>query len=78
MSKKNTEEKVLPGMQSASILKACADTKNADGTAITVKTKENAIKKAFVKEYTIPLSFDFFRNPEYPHEVKQQDFIVRR
>ena len=36
--KKNLEEKLLQGMQSANILKACAGAKNANGTVVIVKT----------------------------------------
>ena len=33
--------------------------KKADGTALTVTTQENAIKKTFDKTFAIPLDFDF-------------------
>ena len=59
MSKKEREEKLLQGIQSANGLKARLDPKNADGTALMVTTQENAIKKTFDKRFAIPLDFDF-------------------
>ena len=31
--------------------------------AITITTKENAIKKTFDKRFAMPLDFDFFKRP---------------
>ena len=48
-----------------SYFKACSrpmervGAKKADGTALTVTTQENAIKKTFDKTFAIPLDFDF-------------------
>ena len=39
-------------------------------------THENAIKKTFNKQFTIPLDFDFFKHPVYPYRLKE-DLIVR-
>ena len=50
--------------------------KNADGTALTVTTQENAIKKTFDKRYVIPLDFDYFKHPVYLYGLKE-DLIVR-
>ena len=50
--------------------------KNSDGTALTVMTQENVIKKTFDKRFAIPLDFDFFKHPVYPHGLKE-DLIVR-
>ena len=33
----------------------------ADGTALTLTTQENAIKKMLDKRFAIPLDFDFFK-----------------
>ena len=76
MSKKEREEKLLQGIQSANGLKARLDPKNADGTALIVTTQENAIKKTFDKRFAIPLDFDFFKHPVYPYGLKE-DLIVR-
>ena len=59
LSEKEREEKLFQGIQSANELKARVDTKKADGTALTVTTQENAIKKTFDKRFAIPLDFDF-------------------
>ena len=50
--------------------------KRADGTALTVTTHENAIKKTFDKRFTIPLDFDFFKYPVYSYGLKE-NLIVR-
>ena len=50
--------------------------KNTDGMAITVSTKENAIKKAIGKKLAIPLNFDFFKNLVYSYGPRE-DLIVR-
>ena len=50
--------------------------KKADGTALTMTTRENAIKKTFDKRFAIPLNFDFFKHPMYPYGLKE-DLIVR-
>ena len=50
--------------------------KNSDGTALVVKTQENAIKKTFDKRFAIPLDFDFFKHPVYPYGLKE-DLIAR-
>ena len=49
-----------------------ADSKKADGTALTVTTQENAIKKTFDKRFETPLDFDFFKHPVYPHGPKER------
>ena len=48
------------GIQSANGLKARVGAKKADGTALTVTTQQNEIKKAFDKKFSIPLNFGFF------------------
>ena len=50
--------------------------KKADGTALTMRTQENAIKKTFDKRFSVSLDFDFFKNPVYPCGLKE-DLIVR-
>ena len=76
LSKKEREEKLLQGIQSANGLKASVGAKKADGTALTITTQENAIKKTFDKRFAIPLDFDFFKHPVYPYGLKE-DLIVR-
>ena len=49
--------------------------KNADSTAISVTTQENAIKKTFGKGFLIPLDFDFFKHPRYPHGLKKGSIV---
>ena len=55
MSKKEREEKLLQGIQSANGLKASVDAKKADGTALIETKQENSIKKTFDKRFGIPL-----------------------
>ena len=57
-------------------LKTQVGAEKSDGTALTVTTQENTIKKTFDKRLAIPLDFDFFRHPVYPYGLKE-DLIVR-
>ena len=50
--------------------------KKTDGTALTMTTQENEIKKTFDEIFAIPLDFDVFRYPVYPYGLKE-DFTVR-
>ena len=50
--------------------------KQADGTATTVATQENTVKKTIAKRFLVPLDFDFFKHPVYPYGLKE-DLIVR-
>ena len=65
LSEKEQEKKLLQGIQSANGLKAGLGAKKADGTALTLTTQENAIKKKFDKRFAILLDFDFFKHPVY-------------
>ena len=47
LSEKELKEKLLQGIQSANGLKTRLGAKKADGTALTLTTQENAIKKTF-------------------------------
>ena len=76
LSKKEREEKLLQGIQPANGLKAQVGSKKADGTALTVATQENAIKKTLDKKFSIPLDFDFFKHPVYPYGLEEK-LIVR-
>ena len=58
LSEKEHEGKLLQGMQPANGLKARVCAKKSDGTALTLTTQENAIKKAFDKRFSVPLDFD--------------------
>ena len=71
---KEREEKLLQGIQSPNGLKASAGAKKADGTALTLTTQENAIKKTFDKKFQIPLDFDFFKHLVYPYGLKERLF----
>ena len=76
LSGKEREERLLQGIQSDNGLKARLGAKKADGTALTLTTQKNEIKKAFDKRFSIPLDFDFFKHPVYPYGL-QKDLIVR-
>ena len=76
MSEKEREEKLLQGTQSANGLKARLGGKKSDGTALTLTTQENTIKKTFDNRFAIPLDFEFFKHPVYPYRLKE-DLIVR-
>ena len=73
LSKKEHEERLLQGIQSANGLKARLDATNGDGTALTVTIQENAIKKTFGKTFAVPLDLDFgfFKHPVYPCGLKE-------
>ena len=70
LSKKEPEEKLFQGIQPTNCLKARVGAKKADGTALTLITQENAIKKTFDKKFTISLDFEFFKHPVYPYGLK--------
>ena len=76
LSGKEHEGKLLQGIQSANGLKARLGAKKADGSAFTVTTQENAIKKTFHKSFSKPLDYDFFKHPVYPYGHRE-DLIVR-
>ena len=76
LSEKEREEKLLQDIQSANGLKAWVRAIKADGTALSVTTQENMIKKMFDKMIAIPLDFDFFKHPVYPYGLTE-DSIVR-
>ena len=76
LSKQEREEKLLQGIQSATGLKARVGATKADGTALTLTTEENAIKKTVSNRFSIPLDFDFFKHPTYPHGLRE-DLIAR-
>ena len=59
LSKKEREDKLLQGIQPANGLKAPVVAKKADGTALTMTTQENTIKKTFDKRFAIPLNLIF-------------------
>ena len=76
LSKQEREEKLLPGIQSATGLKARVGATKADSTALTLTTEENAIKKTVSNRFSIPLDFDFFKHPTYPYGLCE-DLIAR-
>ena len=64
LRKKEREERLVQGIQSANGLKAWVGAEKAeDGTALTLTTQDNAIKKTFDKRFAIPLDFDFLKHP---------------
>ena len=72
LSKKEREKRLLQGIESANGLKAQVGAEKAeDGTALTLTTQENAIKKTFGKRFAIPLDFDFFKHPVYSYGLKK-------
>ena len=72
LSEREWEEKLLQGIQSTNGLKARFGAKKADGTALTLTTQENAMKKTFDKRFAVPLDFDFFRHPVYPYGLNER------
>ena len=76
ISKKEREEKLLQGIQSATGLKARVSATKVDGTALTITTEENAIKKTVSNQFLIPFDFDFFKHPTYPYGLRE-DLIAR-
>ena len=76
LSKKEREEKLLQGIQSATGLKARVGATKSDGIALTVTKEENAIKKTVSNRFLIPLDFDFFKHPIYPYGLGE-DLILR-
>ena len=67
LSEKECEKKLFQGIQSANGLNARLGGKTSDGTALTLTTQENVIKKTLDKRFSIPLDFDFFKYPVYPY-----------
>ena len=76
LSEKERGKRLLQGIQSINGLKACLGAKKANGTALTLTTEENTIKKTFDKRFSIPLDFDFFKHSVYPYGLKE-DLIGR-
>ena len=74
LSKKEWEEKLLQGIQSATGFKARFGATKADGTALTLTKEENAIKKTVSNRFSIPLDFDFFKHPTYPYGLREDLF----
>ena len=75
LSKKGREEKLFQGIQPTNGLKTWVRAKKADGTALTLTTLENAIKKTFHKRFAISVDFDFFKHPVYPDGLKENLFL---
>ena len=66
VTEKEREEKLLEGIQPANGLKARVGAKKSRWYSTYIDKPENAIKKKFDKRFSIPLDFDFFKNPVYP------------
>ena len=58
LSEKESEERMLQGIQPANGLKIRLGGKKSDGTALTLTTQENIFKKTYDKRFAIPLDFD--------------------
>ena len=71
LSEKGREMKLLQGIQSDNELKVRVGAKKSDGTAVTLTTQGNVIKKMLDKRFAIPLDFDFFKHPVYPYGLKE-------
>ena len=72
LSEKEREKKLFQGIQSVNGLKARVGAEKAeDGTALTLTTQENAIKKTLGERFAIPLDFDFFKHPVYPYGLRE-------
>ena len=65
LSEKQCEERLLQGIQTANSLKTRVGVKKADGTALTLTTQENAVKKTYDNQFAISLDFDFSKHPIY-------------
>ena len=76
LSEKECEERLLQGIHPANGLKAQLGAKKSDGTALTLATQENVIKKTYDKRFAIPLDFDFFKHPIYSNGLKEDLFIT--
>ena len=75
LSEKEREERILQGIQPANELKMRLGGKKSDGTALTLTTQENVIKKTYDKRFEIPLDFDFFKHPVYLYGLNE-DLIL--
>ena len=71
LSEIEPEEMLLQGIQLANGLKAQVGAKKADGTALTLTTHENVVKKTLDNWFAIPLDFDFFKHPIYPYGLRE-------
>ena len=69
--KKEHEEKLLQGIQSANGLIAWVDAENANDTPLIVTTLENANKNTLDKSFVILLDFAFFKYPVYPYGLTE-------
>ena len=76
LSKKEREERLLQGIQSANGLKTRVGGKKLDGTALILTTQENAIEKTYDKRFQIPLDFEFFKHPVYPSGFEEDLAIM--
>ena len=58
LSEEEHEERLRQGIQPANGLKRGVGAKKADGTALTLTTQENVVKKTFDNRFAIPLDDD--------------------
>ena len=75
LGEKECEKNLFQGIQSANSLKARVGAKRADGTALTLTSQANAIKKMMDNWFAISLGFDFFKHPIYPYWLKERLFV---
>ena len=71
MSEKEPEERLLQGIPSANGLKTRLGEKKKHGTALTLTTQENAVKKTFDNRFAITLDFDFFKHLIYLYGLRE-------
>ena len=76
LSEKECEERLLQGIQSANEVKAHLGAKKSDGTALTLTTQENVIRKTYDKRFPIPLDCDFFKHTFYPYSFEEDLSIM--
>ena len=75
LSEKESEERMLQGIQPSNGLKILLGGKKSDGTALTLTTQENIFKKTYDKRFAIPLDFDL-KHPVYPYGLKEDITIT--
>ena len=71
LSEKEREERLLQAIQPVNGLKVQLGAKKSNGTALTLTTQENVIKKMYDKRFAIPLDFDFFKHSVYPYGLRE-------
>ena len=71
MSEKEREESHTLRHTVGQWFKDTGGCKKADGTALTLTTQENAVKKTFDNRFAITLDFDFFKHLIYLYGLRE-------